>query len=457
MVNEVTNLINKVLIANRGEIAVRIIRACREMGIETVAVYSKADETALHVQLADEAVCIGPAASKDSYLNMENIISATVISGADAIHPGFGFLSENARFAEMCRQCHITFIGPGSEVIAKLGNKQEARNTMIAAGVPVIPGSTEPIYDVETGSREAEKIGYPVIIKAALGGGGKGMRVADTPEEFAESFRTAQKEAQMAFGDDTMYIEHFVRHPRHIEFQILADEMGHVIHLGERDCSIQRNHQKMIEESPCAAISEELRKKMGEAAVKAAKAAGYVNAGTIEFLLEKNQKFYFMEMNTRIQVEHPVTEWVTGIDLVKEQIRIASGLPLSYRQEDVQLKGHAIECRINAENPAEGFRPSPGLITDLYLPGGKGIRVDSAVYSGCTIPPYYDSMIAKLIVWAQNREEAIRKMQSALGEVIIEGIDTNVDYQYEIFNHPDYLSGNIDVEFIENKVIGYED
>ena len=450
-------MIRKILIANRGEIAVRIIRACREMGIETVAVYSEADKEALHTQLADEAVCIGPAPSKESYLNMERIISATIVSGADAIHPGFGFLSENSRFAELCEQCHITFIGPGSEVIAKLGNKQEARNTMIAAGVPVIPGSTEPIYDVETGSREAEKIGYPVIIKAALGGGGKGMRVADTPEEFAESFRTAQKEAQMAFGDDTMYIEHFVRHPRHIEFQILADEMGHVIHLGERDCSIQRNHQKMIEESPCAAISEELRKKMGEAAVKAAKAAGYVNAGTIEFLLEKNQKFYFMEMNTRIQVEHPVTEWVTGIDLVKEQIRIASGLPLSYRQEDVQLKGHAIECRINAENPAEGFRPSPGLITDLYLPGGKGIRVDSAVYSGCTIPPYYDSMIAKLIVWAQNREEAIRKMQSALGEVIIEGIDTNVDYQYEIFNHPDYLSGTIDVEFIENKVIGYED
>lgn len=450
-------MIRKILIANRGEIAVRIIRACREMGIETVAVYSEADKEALHTQLADEAVCIGPAPSKESYLNMERIISATIVSGADAIHPGFGFLSENSRFAELCEQCHITFIGPGSEVIAKLGNKREARNTMIAAGVPVIPGSTEPIYDVETGSREAEKIGYPVIIKAALGGGGKGMRVADTPEEFAESFRTAQKEAQMAFGDDTMYIEHFVRHPRHIEFQILADEMGHVIHLGERDCSIQRNHQKMIEESPCAAISEELRKKMGEAAVKAAKAAGYVNAGTIEFLLEKNQKFYFMEMNTRIQVEHPVTEWVTGIDLVKEQIRIASGLPLSYRQEDVQLKGHAIECRINAENPAKGFRPSPGLITDLYLPGGKGIRVDSAVYSGCTIPPYYDSMIAKLIVWAQNREEAIRKMQSALGEVIIEGIDTNVDYQYEIFNHPDYLSGNIDVEFIENKVIGYED
>ncbi|MCB6415633.1 acetyl-CoA carboxylase biotin carboxylase subunit [Faecalimonas umbilicata] len=443
-------MIRKILIANRGEIAVRIIRACREMGIETVAVYSEADKEALHTQLADEAVCIGPAPSKESYLNMERIISATIVSGADAIHPGFGFLSENSRFAELCEQCHITFIGPGSEVIAKLGNKQEARNTMIAAGVPVIPGSTEPIYDVETGSREAEKIGYPVIIKAALGGGGKGMRVADTPEEFAESFRTAQKEAQMAFDDDTMYIEHFVRHPRHIEFQILADEMGHVIHLGERDCSIQRNHQKMIEESPCAAISEELRKKMGKAAVKAAKAAGYVNAGTIEFLLEKNQKFYFMEMNTRIQVEHPVTEWVTGIDLVKEQIRIASGLPLSYRQEDVQLKGHAIECRINAENPAKGFRPSPGLITDLYLPGGKGIRVDSAVYSGCTIPPYYDSMIAKLIVWAQNREEAIRKMQSALGEVIIEGIDTNVDYQYEIFNHPDYLSGNIDVEFIEN-------
>lgn len=441
--------IKKVLIANRGEIAVRIIRACREMGIETVAVYSEADKEALHTQLADEAVCIGPAPSTESYLSMDRIISATIISGADAIHPGFGFLSENSRFAELCEQCNITFIGPKAEVIAKLGNKQEARNTMVAAGVPVIPGSKEPIYDAQSGAKVAEEVGYPVIVKAALGGGGKGMRVAQTPEAFESSFLTAQKETQMAFGDNTMYIEHFVEHPRHIEFQILADEYGHVIHLGERDCSIQRNHQKMIEESPSTALTEDLRRQMGEAAVKAAKAAGYVNAGTIEFLLEKNGNFYFMEMNTRIQVEHPVTEWVTGIDLIKEQIRIASGMELSYTQEDVKLTGHAIECRINAENPEKGFRPSPGTITDIYLPGGKGIRIDSAIYSGYTIPPYYDSMIAKLIVWAKNRGEAIRKMQSALGEIIIEGIDTNVDYQYEILNNPDYIAGNIDIEFIE--------
>ncbi len=446
-------MIKKILIANRGEIAVRIIRACREMGIESVAVYSEADKEALHTQLADEAICIGPAAASESYLSMERIISATIVSGADAIHPGFGFLSENSKFAELCEQCHITFIGPSSEVIAKLGNKQEARNTMISAGVPVIPGATEPVCDVETGKREAEAIGYPVIVKAALGGGGKGMRVAESPEEFELSFLTAQKEAKMAFGDDTMYIEHFVRHPRHIEFQILADNMGNVIHLGERDCSIQRNHQKMIEESPSIAISDELRRKMGDAAVRAARACGYTNAGTIEFLLEKNQKFYFMEMNTRIQVEHPVTEWVTGIDLIKEQIRIASGKELAYKQEDIQLTGHAIECRINAENPEKGFLPSPGTITDMYMPGGKGIRIDSAVYSGYTIPPYYDSMIAKLIVWAKNRKEAIRKMQSALGEIIIEGIDTNVDYQYRILNHPRYLSGDIDIEFIETSEI----
>ena len=442
-------MIKKVLIANRGEIAVRIIRACREMGIETVAVYSEADREALHTQLADEAVCIGPAPSSQSYLSMENIISATIVSGADAVHPGFGFLSENSRFAELCEQCHITFIGPPSHVIASLGNKQAAKNTMAAAGVPVIPGSEKAIYTAEAGFEEAEKIGYPVIIKAALGGGGKGMRTADSPEDFAESFCTAQKEAQMAFGDNTMYVEHFVRKPRHIEFQILADQKGNVIHLGERDCSVQRNHQKMIEESPCEIISDKLRKKMGEAAVKAAKACGYVNAGTIEFLLDKDGSFYFMEMNTRIQVEHPVTEWVTGVDLVKEQIRIASGQPLSYRQKDIHITGHAIECRINAENPEKGFRPSPGTITDMYFPGGKGIRIDSAVYSGYTVQPYYDSMIAKLIVWAKNRDEAIRKMQSALGEIIIEGIDTNVDYQYEILNHPDFLTGNTDVEFIE--------
>ena len=442
-------MIKKVLIANRGEIAVRIIRACREMGIETVAVYSEADREALHTQLADESVCIGPAPSSQSYLSMENIISATIVSGADAVHPGFGFLSENSRFAELCEQCHITFIGPPSHVIASLGNKQAAKNTMAAAGVPVIPGSEKAIYTAEAGFEEAEKIGYPVIIKAALGGGGKGMRTADSPEDFAESFCTAQKEAQKAFGDNTMYVEHFVRKPRHIEFQILADQKGNVIHLGERDCSVQRNHQKMIEESPCEIISDKLRKKMGEAAVKAAKACGYVNAGTIEFLLDSDGSFYFMEMNTRIQVEHPVTEWVTGVDLVKEQIRIASGQPLSYRQKDIHITGHAIECRINAENPEKGFRPSPGTITDMYFPGGKGIRIDSAVYSGYTVQPYYDSMIAKLIVWAKNRDEAIRKMQSALGEIIIEGIDTNVDYQYEILNHPDFLTGNTDVEFIE--------
>ena len=444
-------MIKKVLIANRGEIAVRIIRACRELGIETVAVYSEADRDALHTKLADEAICVGPAPSSESYLSMDRIISATIVTGADAIHPGFGFLSENSKFAELCEKCNITFIGPNSKVIASLGNKQEARNTMIRAGVPVIPGSNEAVYDAATGASVAKEIGYPVIVKAALGGGGKGMRVANTPEEFEQSFLTAQKETQMAFGDNTMYIEHFVQHPRHIEFQILADAYGNVVHLGERDCSIQRNHQKMIEESPSAALDEELRRKMGDAAVKAAKAAGYVNAGTIEFLLEKTGDFYFMEMNTRIQVEHPVTEWVTGIDLIKEQIRIASGQRLAFTQKDIHMEGHAIECRINAENPEKGFRPSPGTITDLYLPGGKGIRIDTAIYTGYTIPPYYDSMIAKLIVWAKNRKEAIRKMQSALGEVIIEGVDTNINYQYEILSDPDFLSGNIDINYIEDR------
>lgn len=442
-------MIEKVLIANRGEIAVRIIRACREMGIETVAVYSEADKEALHTQLADEAICIGPAPSAESYLSMERIISATLVSGADAIHPGFGFLSENSQFAELCEQCNIQFIGPNSQVIRKMGNKQVARNTMVEANVPVIPGSKEPIFDAKSGRKIAEEIGYPVIVKAALGGGGKGMRVAGIPEEFEASFKTAQKEAQMAFGDDTMYIEHFVQHPRHIEFQILADKYGNTIHLGERDCSIQRNHQKMIEESPSIALSQELRKKMGAAAIKAAKAANYTNAGTIEFLLEKNGNFYFMEMNTRIQVEHPVTEWVTGIDLIKEQIRIADGEKLSYTQDDIKITGHAIECRINAENPKKNFRPSPGTITDMYLPGGKGVRIDSAIYSGYTVTPYYDSMLAKLIVHAKNRKEAILKMRSALGEIIIEGIDTNVDYQYEILHHPDFESGDIDIEFIE--------
>ena len=447
-------MIRKLLIANRGEIAVRIIRACREMGIETVAVYSEADKESLHTQLADEAICIGPGPSVGSYLNMENIISAAMISGADAIHPGFGFLSENARFAQICELCGITFVGPPSQVIQNLGNKQIARNTMMAAGVPVIPGTEEAILDAKTGAEKAAQIGYPVIIKAALGGGGKGMRTAFFPEEFELAFLTAQKESQIAFGDGTMYIEHFVEHPRHIEFQILADSQGNVVHLGERDCSIQRNHQKMIEESPSMAVSEELRKEMGIAAVKAAKAAHYVNAGTIEFLLEKTGKFYFMEMNTRIQVEHPVTEWVTGLDLVKEQLKIASGEPLSFSQKDIHIQGHAIECRINAENPWKNFRPSPGTITDLHLPGGQGIRVDTGIYSGYQIPPYYDSMLAKLIVHGDNRQEAIAKMKSALGEVIIQGVDTNVDYQFEIMNDPDYQKGEFDIGFLESHQIG---
>lgn len=444
-----TGMIRKILIANRGEIAVRIIRACREMGIASVAVYSEADRESLHTQLADEAICIGPAASADSYLSMERVLSAAITSGADAIHPGFGFLSENSKFAALCEQCGLVFIGPKAEVIQKMGHKSQARNTMIQAGVPVIPGSTAPVYQVKDGLEAAEKIGYPVMIKAALGGGGKGMRVSNSPEEFERCFRTAQKEAQMAFGDGTMYLEHFVRHPRHIEFQILADTFGNVIHLGERDCSVQRNHQKLIEESPCTAISPKLRKAMGRAAVKAAKAVGYTNAGTVEFLLEKSEKFYFMEMNTRIQVEHPVTEWVTGLDLIKEQIRIASGLPLRIKQEDIRLTGHAIECRINAEDPKKNFRPSPGEITELHFPGGKGIRIDSAIYSGYTVPTFYDSMLAKLIVHADTREEAISKMRSALGEVIIDGIETNLNYQYEILGHPDYCSGEIDIEFIE--------
>ena len=444
-----TGMIRKILIANRGEIAVRIIRACREMGIASVAVYSEADRESLHTQLADEAICIGPAASADSYLSMERVLSAAITSGADAIHPGFGFLSENSKFAALCEQCGLVFIGPKAEVIQKMGHKSQARNTMSQAGVPVIPGTTDPVYHAKDGLEEEGKIGYPVMIKAALGGGGKGMRVSDSPEEFERCFRTAQKEAQMAFGDGTMYLEHFVRHPRHIEFQILADMFGNVIHLGERDCSVQRNHQKLIEESPCAAISPKLRKAMGKAAVKAAKAVGYTNAGTVEFLLEKSGKFYFMEMNTRIQVEHPVTEWVTGLDLIKEQIRIASGLPLRIKQEDVCLTGHAIECRINAEDPKKNFRPSPGEITELHFPGGKGIRIDSAIYSGYTVPAFYDSMLAKLIVHADTREEAIAKMRSALGEVIIDGIETNLNYQYEILGHPDYCSGEIDIEFIE--------
>ena len=442
-------MIKKVLIANRGEIAVRIIRACREMGIETVAVCYEADRNALHAMLADQTICIGPAPSSESYLNIGRIISATITSGADAIHPGFGFLSEDSKFARICERCNITFIGPSSDMIAASGNKAQAKKTMMDAGVPTIPGSAEAVTSVKDGLKLADIATYPVMIKASLGGGGKGMRVARTKEAFESAFLTAQSEAKNAFGDDSMYIEHYVEHPKHIEVQILADKFGNVIHLGERDCSIQRNHQKLIEETPCEALTEELRTQICEAAVKAARAVNYENAGTCEFLLEPNGKFYFMEMNTRIQVEHPITEWVTGIDLIKEQIRIASGEKLEYSQDDIELNGHSIEVRINAEDPEHKFRPCPGKIESVYLPGGKGVRVDSAVYSGLEIPPYYDSMLAKLSVWAPTRTEAIRKAQTALGEVIITGIKNNVDYQYGILTNKDFVEGNTDIDFIE--------
>ena len=444
-------MIKKVLIANRGEIAVRIIRACREMGIETVAVYSEADREALHTQLADEAICIGPAPSSQSYLSMENIISATIVSGADAVHPGFGFLSENSRFAELCEKCSIAFIGPSAEIISRMGNKSEARKTMIEAGVPVVPGSKEPVYTAEAALEMAKAIGFPVMIKASSGGGGKGMRVSWSEADFTSNFQNAQMESIKGFSDDTMYLERYVEKPRHIEFQIMADKYGNVVHLGERDCSIQRRHQKVLEESPSVAISEELRREMGETAVRAAKAVGYENAGTIEFLLDKNKNFYFMEMNTRIQVEHPVTEFVSGIDLIKEQIRVAAGEHLSVSQEDIHIQGHAIECRINAENPSRNFMPCPGLISNVHFPGGNGVRVDTHIYNDYRVPANYDSMLMKLIVHGKDREEAIAKMRSALGELIIEGIDTNLDFQYEILSNPVYQDGHeIDTDFIPN-------
>ena len=442
-------MFQKILIANRGEIAVRIIRACREMGIKTVAVYSEADRDALHTHLADEAICIGPATASESYLNMERIVSATIVTGAEAIHPGFGFLSENSKFVDMCNKCKIAFIGPSAEIIQKMGNKSEARKTMMDAGVPVIPGTKEPVFDGGKGLEIAKEIGFPVMIKASSGGGGKGMRMAENADVFQKQFETAQMESVAAFGDDTMYIEKFIEEPRHIEIQIMADKYGNVVQLGERDCSLQRRHQKVLEESPSSALDEDLRKRMGETAVLAAKAAKYEGAGTIEFLLDKNKDFYFMEMNTRIQVEHGVTEMVTGVDLIKEQILVASGEYLSWEQEDIELRGHAIECRINAEDPAKKFMPCPGRITGLHFPGGNGVRVDSAVYGGYTIPANYDSMIAKIIVHDKDRNSAIRKMRSVLGEIIIEGIETNIDFQYEILNNKDFLCGNITTQFIE--------
>ncbi len=443
-------MFNKILIANRGEIAVRIARACRNMGIRSVAIYSKEDAGSLHVQLADQRVCIGEGPAKNSYLNMDRIIMAAKNVGADAIHPGFGFLSENSEFVRRCEENGLTFIGPTADVIDKMGNKSQARSTMMDAGVPVVPGTKEPVYDAEVGAKLAGEIGYPVMIKASSGGGGKGMRVAESADEFEFQFNMAQRESANAFADDTMYIERFVQNPRHVEIQIMADNYGNVVALGERDCSVQRNHQKLIEESPSPAITAETREAMNKYAVLAAKTVGYTNAGTIEYIVAPTGEFYFMEMNTRIQVEHGVTEMVTGTDLIIEQIRVAMGEPLSFTQEDVQIKGHAIECRINAEIPSMNFMPSPGVVTHMHLPAGNGVRVDSALYAGYRIPSEYDSMIAKVIVHAPDREAALRKMSSALDEMVILGVETNLDFQYQIIKNPVFAEGKADTGFIEN-------
>lgn len=447
-------MFQKILIANRGEIAVRIIRACREMGIQTVAVFSEPDRDALHTQLADEAVCIGPAKAQDSYLNMQNIISAAVATKAQAIHPGFGFLAENSIFAGMCAECNIKFIGPDSSIIDAMGNKSNARELMIKAGVPVIPGSDGVVENAEKAKEVAKKLGYPVMVKASAGGGGKGIRIVRSEDELEDAYESAKSETKAAFGDDTMYMEKVIENARHIEIQILGDEHGNVIHLGERDCSLQRRNQKVLEESPSPVLPEETRKAMGEAAVRAAKAVGYKSAGTIEFLYDREGKFYFMEMNTRIQVEHPVTEMVTGIDIVKEQIKIAEGSVLDIKQSDVKIKGHAIECRINAENPDRNFAPSPGTIDYLLVPGGTlGVRVDSAVYAGCSILPYYDSMIAKVITYGNTRAEAIEKMRRCLYEFVIEGVDTNIEFQEKILTNEKYLEGLFDTGFIAREII----
>jgi acetyl-CoA carboxylase biotin carboxylase subunit len=439
----------KILIANRGEIAVRVIRACREMGIQTVAIYSEADREALHVKLADEAYCVGPTAGKQSYLNIPNIISAATLTGAEAIHPGYGFLAENSDFAEICASCGITFIGPSPEAIEKMGDKSVAKETMRKANVPTVPGTEGLIDDVGEALRVAEEIGYPVIIKATAGGGGKGMRVAHTPEELEKSIQIAQVEAEANFGNAGVYLEKYVEEPRHVEIQIMADNYGNVVYLGERDCSVQRRHQKLIEEAPSPALTPEKRRQMGEAAVAAAKAVGYSGAGTVEFLYDKHGNFYFMEMNTRIQVEHPVTEWVTGFDLIQEQIRVAAGERLSFTQEDVHLNGWAIECRINAEDPDKNFMPSPGTITAYLPPGGFGVRVDSAAYPGYKVTPFYDSMIAKLIVWGATREEAIARMRRALSEFQIEGIKTTIPFHLKVLEHPAFVSGDVNTRFLE--------
>jgi acetyl-CoA carboxylase biotin carboxylase subunit len=442
----------KILIANRGEVALRVIRACKEMGVRSVAVYSEADRDCLHTKMADEAVCIGPASSALSYLNMSAVISAGVIKGAEAVHPGYGFLAENAGFARACAESGLTFIGPSPDAIDRMGDKSVARETMAAAGVPVVPGSDGPITSEEEARRFAEEVGYPVIIKASAGGGGRGMRVVMEPEQLATQMAAAKNEAQAGFGDDTVYLEKYLVRPRHIEFQVLADTHGNAVHLYERDCSIQRRHQKLIEEAPSPALTPELRAAMGEAAIKAVRAVDYVNAGTVEFLLDTDGSFYFMEMNTRVQVEHPVTEAVTGVDIIKEQIRIAAGEPMRHATQDlIQLDGHAIEFRINAEDPSHNFRPAPGLVEVFNPPGGFGVRFDSHVYSGYRVPPYYDSLIAKLIVWGETREEAVNRARRALDEFIVVGIPTTIAFHQQVVENETYQRGEVYTDFVERE------
>ncbi|MGI5988419.1 MAG: acetyl-CoA carboxylase biotin carboxylase subunit [Dysosmobacter sp.] len=446
-------MLKRVLIANRGEIALRVLRACREMGIETVAVYSQPDAEALHVQLADQAVCIGPAKAAESYLNQDALLTVAKATGCDALHPGYGFLSENADFADRCTEAGIKFIGPSGDTIRKAGSKSAARDLMKAAGVPVTPGSDGPVSSVQEALEAAQAVGYPVLLKASAGGGGRGIRRCNGPEDLPAAFAEAKAEAQACFGDDEMYLEKLVLCPRHIEFQVLADQFGHVIHLGDRDCSVQRRNQKLIEEAPARCLTPELREKMGEAAVRAARAVGYENAGTVEFLLDADgEHFYFMEMNTRIQVEHGITELITGVDLVRQQLRIASGLALDMTQDDVHLEGHAIECRINAEDPSKGFQPCPGTVSFVHFPGGAGVRVDSCLYNGCTLSPYYDSMAAKLLVHAPTRLEAIRKMRRCLEEFTLEGFPTNAELSYQILYHPIFVRGACTTGFLDQNL-----
>ena len=444
-------MLKKILIANRGEIAVRIIRACRELGIRTVAVYSEIDKNSLHKELADEAVCIGPAPSNKSYLNVKAIIEAACLTGCDGIHPGYGFLSENSSFAKMCDEIGIKFIGPTYKMIELMGNKSKAKETMKKAGVPVVPGSDGLVDNVLEAIKVALRIGYPVILKASSGGGGKGIRIAYNEKELVKFYDLVRQEAKISFNDDSIYIEKFIENPRHIEVQVIADEHGNVIHLGERDCTVQRNNQKMLEETPSGVITDKLRQKMGKITVSALKEIGYSNVGTIEYLLDKNKDFYFMEMNTRVQVEHPITETITGVDIIKEQLRIASGEKLQYKQDDIKFTGHSLEARINAENPYKNFMPCPGEIKELHIPGGNGVRIDTAIYPGYKIPPTYDSMIAKIIVHGKDRNESIAKMKSALGEFVIDGISTNIDFLYKILEDENFISNNYDTSFIAQK------